>query len=479
MAAREASLGLATAGLLVCACTTGSGAERCDGPAVHQCGADGHVHWFDSCGTEGAIVATCPPGELCRMAGGAASCAVAEQADFYVSPRGDDAGPGTLAQPFRTLEQAFAQATPGTLIYVRGGTYTPEVTTRAFGFRLSGRAGAPGESIKVWAYPGETPVLDCSGMTYDADSMFCLLVDTNVHHAHVKGFEVKGLPQLRDAQGRGHYEAGILVRGTSCIVEGVTVHHIGGSGINVAGAGNTLLNDDIHDCYDPYTYDGSGAPYPGGNADGVHITISGTSPTPATVVSGCRMWNNSDDGIDTFDTDGMVEIADTWVWHNGYLSGTNTPAGDGEGVKLGRTVGSYGDVRRNVHGCVAVANRTAGFSANGGLCGMSIHDNTAFQNGEIQFSFGQDAPNVTLRNNLAYGASLAYVAHATHDHNSWDSPGVAVDVDDFASLDQTQLGRPRKPDGSLPAIDFLHLAPGSELRGAGVDVGQGTDLGAF
>ncbi|MRS05112.1 T9SS type A sorting domain-containing protein, partial [bacterium] len=55
---------------------------------------------------------------------------------------------------------------------------------------------------------------------------------------------------------------------------------------------------------------------------------------------------------------------------------------------------------------------------------------------------------------------------------------------DFLSLVETQLEIPRKEDGSLPEIEFMHPSVGSALKDAGVDVGlpywgNAPDLGAF
>lgn len=58
-------------------------------------------------------------------AGGMASvdvCAV-EEADYYVAVDGSDSNPGTIDQPFATLQQAIDLAEPGELVYVRGGIY--------------------------------------------------------------------------------------------------------------------------------------------------------------------------------------------------------------------------------------------------------------------------------------------------------------------------------------------------------------------
>ena len=60
----------------------------------------------------------------------------------------------------------------------------------------------------------------------------------------------------------------------------------------------------------------------------------------------------------------------------------------------------------------------------------------------------------------------------------------SVTASDFASLDDAQLVAPRKADGSLPDITFMHLASRSPLVNAGVDVGlpfvgSAPDIGAF
>jgi pectate lyase len=54
----------------------------------------------------------------------------------------------------------------------------------------------------------------------------------------------------------------------------------------------------------------------------------------------------------------------------------------------------------------------------------------------------------------------------------------------FVSLDESELVGPRQADGDLPAIRFMHPAPGSLLIDKGVDVGlpfrsAAPDLGAF
>jgi len=88
-------------------------------------------------------------------------------AAFFLSPSGDDANPGTRAEPFRTLERA-RDAVRGLrkggkngdiTVILRGGTYRIERTV-VFGLQDS----APDDArTRFAAFPGETPVL--SGAT--------------------------------------------------------------------------------------------------------------------------------------------------------------------------------------------------------------------------------------------------------------------------------------------------------------------------
>ncbi|MBF9133355.1 RICIN domain-containing protein [Plantactinospora sp. S1510] len=90
-----------------------------------------------------------------------ASAAV--QATYYVAPDGDDANPGTITSPFRTLQRARdvvrtvnANMTGDINVYFRGGNY-PVSSTIELG---SGDSGTNGYRVIYAAYPNETPVFD-------------------------------------------------------------------------------------------------------------------------------------------------------------------------------------------------------------------------------------------------------------------------------------------------------------------------------
>ncbi|MDQ2586645.1 carbohydrate-binding protein [Saccharothrix yanglingensis] len=86
----------------------------------------------------------------------------ATQATYYVAPDGDDAAPGTLTAPFRTLRRARdvvrtvnANMSGDIHVYLRGGDY-PVGSTVEF---TPGDSGTNGYRVVYAAYRAETPVL--------------------------------------------------------------------------------------------------------------------------------------------------------------------------------------------------------------------------------------------------------------------------------------------------------------------------------
>ena len=93
------------------------------------------------------------------MAGGGA---FQVQAEFYVSPTGNDAHAGTETAPFRTIERARTAVrtltsgmTGDIVVYLRGGVHTL-ANTVTFSTQDSGQNGF---QVIYAAYPGETPML--------------------------------------------------------------------------------------------------------------------------------------------------------------------------------------------------------------------------------------------------------------------------------------------------------------------------------
>lgn len=97
-----------------------------------------------------------------RKAEQAVAITVGTAGFVFASPDGDDANPGTMAKPWKTVMRA-AQAVEdpaGTTLYLRGGTYAVEVPAAA-GKKNANVLRIDKNSPRRWAaWPGEQPVID-------------------------------------------------------------------------------------------------------------------------------------------------------------------------------------------------------------------------------------------------------------------------------------------------------------------------------
>ena len=120
----------------------------------------------------------------------------ARAATWYIAPTGsggNDANPGTLAQPFYTFYPAIALAQPGDTLYARGGLY-PYPTTQWFS--CSGTASA---WITISAYPGETPIVDGSSMPVTDYAL-----GLGGEYLVLQGFTIQNAPNGIDSWETGH-----------------------------------------------------------------------------------------------------------------------------------------------------------------------------------------------------------------------------------------------------------------------------------
>ena len=89
----------------------------------------------------------------CDTSHGTTSPQAGSNASHFVAPDGDDGGPGTEAQPWRTLGRATRDLVPGDTLELRGGSYYE----RDLQLGIAGTAAQP---ITLRNRAGETPVLD-------------------------------------------------------------------------------------------------------------------------------------------------------------------------------------------------------------------------------------------------------------------------------------------------------------------------------
>jgi hypothetical protein len=78
-------------------------------------------------------------------------CSSAIARDYYVSPAGDDTGPGTKQEPFETIQRAASVMEAGDTCFIHAGTYRETVRPAASGSEDAPLAfvGLPGERVMV------------------------------------------------------------------------------------------------------------------------------------------------------------------------------------------------------------------------------------------------------------------------------------------------------------------------------------------
>jgi len=106
-----------------------------------------------------------------------------DTATYFVSTSGSDANPGTEAAPWRHINKAAQTAIPGSTVKVRGGTYNEMVTVT-----VSGSAAAGYTTFQ--SYPGETAVIDGTGVTVGSGAHDVILME-NRSYLRWKGFELR------------------------------------------------------------------------------------------------------------------------------------------------------------------------------------------------------------------------------------------------------------------------------------------------
>lgn len=390
------------------------------------------------------------------------------KAHLFVSPKGNDKNPGTATRPFASLQRAIDAVRPGQVICLRGGTYQP---TRRTLFKKGGtnRAG-----FEVRSFPGEVPVIDAGKLPAEPTWVFQV----------ASYWRIRG--PLHLTNGRG---AGVMIeRDCRSIVFDQVESSYNGKEVPRGGHGFMIFGKGIEDILFE-------------NCDAHHNANHKTKPGEDVKINlyqhgdgwrifsgkkikltGCRAWHNLDDGYDFTQAVDPVEMVNCWAAYSGIddakgsLTGTPNkamPRWEGDGIKLGYD-GDTG--KHRAIGCLSWGNHCHGWNVQGGP--YEILNGVAFRNNELEFFVGKKKPQHDMRNTLSF-----------HDPKRRESlkagnRRLTLSARDFVTLNDKGMLGPRGPNGSLPRTGFLHLARGSRLIDAGVDVGQpfegkAPDIGCF
>jgi hypothetical protein len=387
--------------------------------------------------------------------------------DLHVSPAGDDANPGTLGAPFKTVQKAVAVAEPGDMIYLRVGIYPNSQTITI------AKSGTAAARIKLWAYPGEKPVLDFSTQPYGSSNRGVLLTTGGNY------WDFKGLEIMRAG------DNGVKVEGSYIRFEQCVFHDNGDSGLQIGFAhetsnpgANLAAFIEVINCDSYMNYDSDNR---GSDADGFAAKLHCGQ---GIVFIGCRAWKNSDDGWDLFETDAAVVIRDCWTWHSGdgaLYPGTGSFQGNGNGFKLGGngTGGSSKGTHQLINS-VSFNNKykgnAQGITNNSHTDGLIVSNCLSFSNGTSAYNYfmeGGGQPMI-LKNCVSFpragsATNVSLDSEAGNQNNSWSLP-VSANENDYVDLSEAAAEATRKADGSLPD-GFARLVSGSDLIDKGVNVG--------
>ena len=420
---------------------------------------------------------------------------ISRGAAWYVAPGGSDDAPGSIEQPFASVQRGQSAAVPGDTVFIRGGTYrmTEANLARRRGLfarlMVLDKSGTKEKPITYRARENEKPVFDCSAVKPPGQRVTAFFVSGS--WLHVEGIEVTGVQVTIKTHTQSIcFES----QGSHNTFERLSMHDGQAIGIyHVNGSDNLFLNCDAWNNWDYTSEHGKG-----GNVDGFgcHPTRGSTG----NVFRGCRAWFNSDDGFDCIGAQESVCFEQCLAAWSGFTTKFQR-TGDGNGFKAG----GYGSAdadrlprpvpRHIIRLCLAVGNKSSGFYANHHPGGCDWINNTAFKNGTNFNMLGRLADNRTdvdgcghrLLNNLSYrsGRDIARInlPKCTLTGNSF-TLGLKLSDKDFISLDESALLLPRQPDGSQPILNFMRPAPGSSLIDAGVMnelpfTGKAPDIGAL
>jgi len=125
---------------------------------------------------------------------------------YFVSVKGRDANPGTLAKPWRHIQYALDRVGAGSTVKVLTGVYKEFVT-----FKNSGKRG---NYIVLRNYPGHAPVIDGTGLRIKGETG--LVTIENKQYVKLIGFEIRN---LKAGGVPSAFPQGISVRGNGAFIE--------------------------------------------------------------------------------------------------------------------------------------------------------------------------------------------------------------------------------------------------------------------
>ncbi|MDR9854331.1 right-handed parallel beta-helix repeat-containing protein [Paenibacillus sp. VCA1] len=321
--------------------------------------------------------------------------ALAEGAEYYVSPSGSDSNAGTLASPWKTLQHAADVATPGSKVYVRGGVYNQKLKITRSGSAAQG-------AITFSNYASEVPVIDGTGLSVSGTEGIVDLTDAK--YITINGFEIRNYTTTQN----GVMPVGIYVHG--------------------AGSNITLSNNKVHDIKNTATPKGTGLS--GRDAHG--IAVYGTKAPDSInniTIDGNELYNLVLGSSESLVVNGNVDTFNITnnVIHDNDNIGIDVIGFEGKSPNAAYDQARNGLIKGNkVYNITSSKNpsyekgstEAGGIYVDGGKDSI-IEQNYSYNNDigiEIASEHaGKSTSNITVRSNLIYKNSLTGIAMGGYD----------------------------------------------------------------
>jgi hypothetical protein len=232
---------------------------------------------------------------------------------YFVATSGSDSNPGTEALPWKTISKAARSVAAGDTVNVRGGVYTEQVDINS--------SGTQENPIRFLAYPGETPVIEGSGVNLPTGDSLLHLAGNWIM---VSGFEVRNSKYV-----------GIELGGQHDVADNVFSHDSRETGILARGDYSTVQNSRI---WRSALNNLNGAESGGGWGSGLSAARDNVnSITDYAVLRNNTSWENWGEGISSFEANGTIiegNIAHDNYSANIYISDTTNALCQGNFVYM-------------------------------------------------------------------------------------------------------------------------------------------------
>jgi Right handed beta helix region len=311
---------------------------------------------------------------------------VSNAATYYVATTGNDANPGTEAQPFRNINRGVQGLQPGDTLVVHSGTYAEYIdtsTTAINGGSSWSNAttikAAPGETVTirpssggwvVYLQGGNAKYIVFDGLIFDAVNVLYDAVkitygsptgNVPAHHIRISNGEIKNAQR-----------------------QGILTSH--------GSDGNEFINLNVH-------HNGQD-----GFDHGFYITSQDN------LIQGCDIHDNASRGIQIYSNG-------AYTAHNNIIRNNrihNNGAGDVGAPSVTLSSGTGNTAYNNL-----IYNEGSAFQIDYSGTNSSILNNTIYNVG-TGVNIGCGSSTTTVRNNIIYQASSAIsecVGGNTQDHN--------------------------------------------------------------